>query len=48
MASRRLRQRQAARPWQQPTPEPAIPWDQIAQDLAKREQQPVQQKGPTP
>jgi hypothetical protein len=46
MASRRLRQRQDSRPWQAPTPETAIPWDQIAQDLAKREQQPKPAKAP--
>lgn len=44
--SRRARQRQAARPWQQPNPNPPeIPWDHIAQDRAKRDQQQSQQKG---
>jgi hypothetical protein len=38
--SRRARLRQAARPWQQPQPDPpAIPWDVIAADLQRREQQ---------
>lgn len=44
--SRRARIRQQARPWQsKPDQETPIPWDQIAQDLAKREQQP-QPKAP--
>lgn len=41
MASRRARQRQAARPWQHPQPEPAIDWQALAADRAKREQQPA-------
>lgn len=42
--SRRARQRQAAKPWQsKPDQETPIPWDVIAQDRAKREQQPQQQ-----
>jgi hypothetical protein len=43
--SRRARLRQQAKPWQQPTEPTPIPWDQIAQDRAKREQT-QQPKGP--
>lgn len=44
--SRRARQRQNARPWKTPNPNPpAIPWDAIANERAQRDQQ---QKGPTP
>lgn len=45
MASRRSRQRQGARPWQQAPEPPPIDWTALSQDLAKREQ-PVQSKGP--
>lgn len=38
--SRRARLRQQARPWQQPTEPAPIPWDQIAAERARREQQP--------
>lgn len=45
--SRRARQRQAARPWQQPNPDPPdIPWDAIAQDLQRHQQQQQPTKGP--
>lgn len=42
--SRRARQRQDSRPWKTPNPNPpAIPWEAISNDLAKRGEQ---QKGP--
>jgi len=45
--SRRARARQQARPWQsKPDQETPIPWDVIAQELAKRDQQQQQPKGP--
>ncbi len=36
--SRRLRQRQQARPWQAPVEPPPIDWQALAADRAKREQ----------
>ena len=40
--SRRRREREQARPWRTPAPfEPAIDWQALAADRAKREQQPV-------
>jgi hypothetical protein len=39
MASRRLRQRAQARPWQSAHEPPPIDWQALANDLAKREQQ---------
>lgn len=45
--SRRARTRANARPWQQQAPEPAeIPWEAIAAERQRREQQPIQPKGP--
>lgn len=37
--SRRARQRQQARPWQQPAEPAPIDWQALAQDRAQREQQ---------
>lgn len=44
--SSRARLRQHARPWQQPAPEPAIDWQALALDRAKREQQQPAPKKP--
>ena len=44
MASRRLRQRAQARPWQQTQPEPAIDWQSLSAELRRREQQQGQVK----
>jgi len=48
MASRRARLRQQAKSWQQPTEPAPIDWAALQQDLAKREQQPVQRQPSNP